>query len=104
MIWITIYAPTATPVHFVVSEIFVARDVIDLKLIEAVNVLADYATDHLPDGYQIECRFGKDECSICVIDPDGEDVYVDVDGSHATYRIACQTAIDDSRSVADPSR
>lgn len=70
----------------------------DIALIDAINLLSQYAERHLPDGYYVELRFGKDDCGICVIDPDGEDVFVDCDSSIATFRAACRDARDDARS------
>ena len=97
-------APSAAPVHFVFSETHMAPTATDLKLIDAINILAEYAETHLPAGYEIELRFGKDDAGINVVDPEGDVIDVDPDGAIATFRLACQEACDDARRVIDPYR
>ena len=55
----------------------------------AVNRLAAYAEKHLPPDWEITLRFARDESSMELIDPEGDDV-----ATYEGFGEACRDAAD----------
>ena len=60
------------------------------KLVDATNLLAEYAEKNLPAGYTIVLEFFDDECSLELVNPDGEDIVVHPET--CAFADACEAA------------
>lgn len=67
----------------------------DQALIDAVNLLGEYAEQHLPAGYQVVLSFSAEEASIDVFRPDGDELEFQPYGDIAGFRQACMDATED---------
>ena len=73
---------------------------IDRRLIDAVNLLGEYAEQHLPDGFTITLEFRQSECCLSLEDEDVNDIEVMSDDG-SMFRLACEDA---QERVADVPR
>lgn len=60
------------------------------KLVDAINLLAEYAEKNLPDGYTIVLQFCSDECALELVDEFGE--VIDYSGEGGAFADACVEA------------
>lgn len=65
----------------------------DRQLIDAVNLLAEYAMQHLPADYTITLSLTKSEASLRLEDPDGDEIEIPHDDG-SSFRNACDAAVD----------
>lgn len=64
---------------------------IDAKLIDAVNLLADFARHNLAPDWEISLRLTREEATIELTDPDGNDVDVYTNDA-SSIRECCETS------------
>lgn len=67
------------------------------KLIDACNLICEHIGAHLPDGWQIVLAIDRDEASLSLVDPDGEDVDYFGDSYNSSIQDAIDHAIESSR-------
>jgi hypothetical protein len=70
------------------------------KTSEAINALGE-AAKSLPDGYEIAVRFTRDECSLALYDPDGEELDVYADDSCQFEQAICDAVQDANKCESD---
>ena len=71
------------------------RSDIDKSLIDAVNLLQDFADNNLPAGYQIVLSFGKEDADLQIFTPTGDELEFQPDSSVASFRMACLDCVED---------
>lgn len=60
------------------------------KLVDAINLLAEYAEKNLPAGYIIVLEFTDYECSLALVDEFGDEI--DYSGEGGSFAAACWAA------------
>lgn len=59
------------------------------ELFDALNLICKYGMEHLAEGWEISISISSDECSIELLNPEGEEEHVDVDYLQSTLRAMC---------------
>ena len=67
------------------------------QLIDAVNLLCEYAIRRLPPGYQLSLGVLNGEATVELIDDDGEEVEWFADLDYACWEAACDAATEDAK-------
>lgn len=72
-----------------------SKEPTDRELIDAVNLLCDFVSDRLPDGWQLSLVMSRDEAYLELMGPDG-DTHPDADsgGDGSSIRNSVEYAIE----------
>jgi hypothetical protein len=71
------------------------------QLIDAVNLIAEYIGEHLPEDWSIKMTFDAQEASMILVKPDGDHVADFGDGDRSSIIDACEFATENDANFED---